>query len=173
MIHGTVKKTIEFECPAIDEYDTKYLEVPIEENFDTIKAYLFEKRYEVPYTDTTWLIEKDAREFMRDLEDKWNHNEIDTFSLYRDEDFLEFVRKHERIDIDQDELDDMFEDFFDECRDKLIYQFSRQELEDLRDEYNYGIEVNGYYDNWNRSSDIDIDELIEDNFDDEEEEEDD
>lgn len=172
MIYGTIEKSIEFECSALDKYETQYVEVPIVENFDTIKAYLFEKRFDVPYKELSWVLEKGAREFIRDLEDKWNHNEIDTYSLYHDEDFLEFVKNHELEELEYDEEDflEAFEDFYNDCYNDLVYS-SKQELEELKDEYRYGIEVSGAFEtkDWYESRDIDIEEILDDYFEDEEE----
>ena len=65
----------------------------------------------------------------------------------------------------------MFEEFYEECRDDLIWNYSKQELKDLRDEYRYGIDVSGQCDDLYEERDIDIDEILEDYFDDEEDEE--
>ena len=171
MIYGTIEKEVEFECSALDKYDTQYLEAPIEENFDTIKAYLFEKRFDVAYSPLSWVLEKGAREFMYDLEDKWNHNQIDTYELYHNEEFLEFVKNYEKLELDEQEFLDMFEEFYEECREDLTWNYSKQELKDLKDEYHYGIDVSGHVDDWYEERDIDIDEILEDYFDDEEDEE--
>lgn len=61
-----------------------YYDITITENIDDIVAYLYEKRFGVPYCWSTWQFQKGAKEFVSGIEDDWAHNRIDTLSLYQD-----------------------------------------------------------------------------------------
>lgn len=171
MIYGEMTKEVELRCVALDKYDYKEVSVPIEEDFKTILAYLFKKRFDVAYNEMSWYLEKGAREFVRDLEDKWLHNEIDTFDLYHNDEFLEFYKEFNdiKIELDEDEFIDAFEEFYDDCKDEVAWM-SKEELEELKEDYKYGIEVEGEFGDYYRSEDIDIDEFLEELEDDEEDE---
>ena len=78
------------------DVDIDYAEVSIlvDENFEDIFAYLFEQKYDVKYRKTAWMLEKDAWDFYKELEQKWLSNEIDTYQLYRfDNNFKEYLKQ--------------------------------------------------------------------------------
>ena len=181
MIYSGGLAHVHFCCDELDMEDEFDIEVPVQENFKDILAYYFEKKYEVPYSETSWVIEKDARGFVRDLEDKWLHNEIDTFTLYHDSEFLEFLNNRGIDDSDNyvdDVVEDAYQDFLRECEDECRFHMSAKDLKTLVDD-NYGtIYVEMYIDNMYYSpihNEIDIEEIYDEEYgdwEDEEEEED-
>lgn len=54
----------------------------VEENISDISRYLFEKKYHKKYDELGWYLEPGAKAFIKDLEDRWLRNQIDTFDLY-------------------------------------------------------------------------------------------
>ena len=78
------------------DVDIDYAEVSIlvDENFEDIFAYLFEQKYDTKYRETAWMLEKNAWDFYKELEQKWLNNQIDTYQLYRfDDKFKEYLKK--------------------------------------------------------------------------------
>lgn len=54
----------------------------ISENIQDIIEYKFSEKYNIDYNYTTWYLEEGAKEFVKDLEYKWWHNQLDTTELY-------------------------------------------------------------------------------------------
>ena len=178
MIYSGVSKHVEFSCEDLDVYDEFDVEIPIQEDFKDILAYYFEKKYEVPYTDTGWVIEKDAREFVKDLEDKWLHNEIDTFTLYHDRDFLDFLESRDLntgwTPLD-DEIEDAYRDFLNECESEARIM-SKSQLKDLIDETCGDVDVEAYIDGVQQDfiqDTVDLEDIYDDEYGDDEDEEED
>ena len=71
MVYGTKFKLAEFECYALNKNFVEEIEAPIFENFDTIRAYLFKQRFDKPYNELSWYLEDGAKDFVRELEDKF------------------------------------------------------------------------------------------------------
>ena len=174
MIYSGVSKHVVFSCEDLDQEEEYDMAIPITEDFKDILAYLFEKRFEVPYTETGWLIEPGAREFVNDLENKWLHNEIDTFELYHDSDFLEFLSKHSNATIDE-ELEDAYSDFLFAC-EWSVRAMSKRALKDLIEETCGTVDVEAYIDgepqHFIRDT-IDLEDIYDEEYDDEEDEEED
>ena len=178
MIYSGVSKHVEFSCDELDMHDEFDLEIPIQEDFNDILSYYFEKKYEVPYTETSWVLEKGAREFVCDLEDKWLHNEIDTFALYHDRDFLNFL---ERKDLNtgftvlDEELERNYRDFVWECESEAR-SMSKASLKDLIDEKCGSAYIEAYIDDEPQDfieDSIDLEEIYEEEYGDDEEEDED
>lgn len=96
MLH-TLCYTYKAEIEDLEEYDIDiYYEdyaYQIYENFKDIFPYLFQEKYHIPYNELSWHLEEGALEMYRELENKWLNNELDTFTLYHDEDFLTYLKK--------------------------------------------------------------------------------
>ena len=178
MIYGGVTKHVQFSCDDLDMYDDYTIDIPVQEDFKDILAYYFEKKYEVPYTETGWVIEKGAREFVRDLEDKWFHDEIDTFTLYHDRDFLNFLERRTldtNWSILEEDLEDNYRDFLSDCESEAR-SMSKEALKELI-EYTCGeCDVDAYIDDeWQHFAvdKVDLEEIYEDEYGDDEYEEED
>lgn len=73
----------------LDVRDYPYV---VTEDFDDIYQYKFETKYGRKYDDRNWLLEKDSLEFYHELENQYLRNEIDSYSLYnQDDDFYTFL----------------------------------------------------------------------------------
>lgn len=67
-------------------------EYTVEPNLSDITEYYFEKTFRKPYDSLKWYLEPGARELVREVETKWFKNEIDTITLYRDYDFVDWLK---------------------------------------------------------------------------------
>lgn len=56
----------------------------LEENLDDIIKYLFHQKYDKDYDELNWFLEENARSFVKDVEDKWLANKLDTSEMYKD-----------------------------------------------------------------------------------------
>ena len=118
MKHG-INVKVWCSCSAfnIDGYET--FDICIDENLQDIIAFLYYKKYDKPYNELSWYLEEGAREFVKDIEDQWLHNTLDTFSLYKDEEFLEFLSECYTDELDEEQLEDLMEEFKDKVKDEL------------------------------------------------------
>ena len=84
---------------SIDDLDDlKFYPEPytllIDEELDDICEYYFYKNYGVHYLNNlAWYQQPNAREFIRDIADRYRRNEIDTLTLYREPDFQEQLKE--------------------------------------------------------------------------------
>lgn len=165
-----VKKDIVLECQDLDTYDVVTEDVTVGENFDDVLAYLYQKKYNKEYNELSWYLEDGAKEFVYDLEDKWLHNDIDTFDIYHNEEFLDFLNSHTKVEIDDDTLEDVFYDFYSQCESQISWM-SQEELERFINALGYSeIVVTAYCDGHYRSRELDLRDYLEDvyTYDDEE-----
>lgn len=66
--------------------------IDIQEGFQDIFEYMFEKRYGSAYDPLNWYLERGAGDMYDELMDRWVHNQVDTFGLYgHDQGFLDFL----------------------------------------------------------------------------------
>ena len=56
------------------------------EDLEDIKRYLYERRYSRSYDSLGKYLEPGSVEFLKDIEDKWLHNKLDTSEIYKDKD---------------------------------------------------------------------------------------
>jgi len=174
MVYNCFSKHVEFSCDDLNMQDEFDVDIYTQENFKDILAYYFEKKYEVPYTETSWVLEKDAREFVRDLENRWLNDEIDTFTLYHDESFLNFL-KHRNLENDwreNEQLDDAYRDFLSDCEWEAR-ALSKSELKELIDMCWGSIKVNVVIDGESKDfmpDELDLEEIYDEEYGDEDEE---
>lgn len=159
------------ECDGLDMHDEKDYELPIQENLDDVKAYLFFKKYGKCYNELSWALEPGAREFVKEIEDSWNANTFDSFSLYHDQEFMEFIRDviYDDYELTEEQLEDLVEEYKEDI-DSELGGMSKEDIQYLNDAWGPELEF------WVGSvrGDIDLDEYIEDHawlWDDEEEDE--
>lgn len=100
------------DCDYPDVYGVADSELPITENIDDVIAYLFEERYGKPYDEMTWFFEKGAKDFVKDIKDRWYSNEFDALGLYSQPEFIEFLgKRYEGTDTeDYDLLSEVVDD---------------------------------------------------------------
>lgn len=64
----------------------------VEESFDDVFEYHYEKRYGHKYNPMNWYLDEGAKEMYKEMESLWLSNKIDTFGLYyHDRDFNDFL----------------------------------------------------------------------------------
>jgi hypothetical protein len=80
--------SIENESDSISNY-TYY----VDENLKDVIAFLYKKHFGKEYIELGWWLEPGAKEFVKDIEDKWFHNKIDTLTLYTDYEFIDFLKQ--------------------------------------------------------------------------------
>lgn len=106
-------------CNALNMNDEKTFSITIDEDVKDIIAYLFYKKYDKPYNELSWYLEDGAKEFVKDIEDKWSSNTLDTFSLYQDREFLEFLSERYADEVTQEQMEEFLEEYKDDVKDEL------------------------------------------------------
>lgn len=131
-------------CEALDytsSNETGYT-VSVSEDLRDAIPYLYEKHFGVPYRELGWWLEPGAKEFVKDLEDKWMHNKLDLSEVYKDEEFLKLLSE-KYASYSTEALEQIKEDFEDELRWKLDL-LSLKELKLLQEEYGDTIDYDIY-----------------------------
>ena len=118
-------------CPDIDFYETLDSgEVLVSEDLRDALPYLYEKHFGVPYRELGWWLEPGAKEWVREIEDKWFHNKLDLSEVYKDTEFLASLAQKYSTQINEDTIEDLKDDFEMMLRDELDY-LDNDELKDL------------------------------------------
>lgn len=107
------------ECEALNINELRYFTVSVDENLKDIIAFLFYKKYDKYYNDLSWYLEPGAREFVNELEQAWLADALDTFELYHNPEFLDFLSDNFPDNFSQEELDDFLDQFADEIATEL------------------------------------------------------
>lgn len=93
-----MKHTLNYNCIVYTDYYPEYINLydysyVVEEKLDDVVDYLFLKKYNKKYKkNLSWCLEEGAVEFVKDIENKWWHNELDTYELYQDSDFINYLK---------------------------------------------------------------------------------
>ena len=61
------------------------------ESLQDIIEYKFQDKYGKPYDEHNWYLEDGAESFVKDLTNKWWENSFNTFELYHDIDFKDWL----------------------------------------------------------------------------------
>jgi len=81
----------EYDCEIhIDEYNN--ITYNLEENLEDIISYEFERKYSKPYNPLTYYLEPGAKEFIKFLENDYYNNHLDTFGLYHNFEFRDWLK---------------------------------------------------------------------------------
>lgn len=82
------------------------------EDLEDIKRYFYEKKYSREYDSLGRYLEPGSVEFLKDIEDKWLHNKLDTDKIYKEKDiYLYHANKlAEDLYFQQDE-DEYYDDY--------------------------------------------------------------
>ena len=77
-----------------DTLNTSYTvsyKIPVE--VQDIIEYYFEQHYKVKYHPLAWIVEDNALQFVKNIEEQYFSNKIKEFDLYvQDRDFIQFIR---------------------------------------------------------------------------------
>ena len=169
MVYSITAK-VHCECDGLNMWEDKDFNIKINPDLKDVIAYLFYKKYGKPYNELSWYLEDGAKEFVKGIEDSWNANTFDEFSLYHDHEFLGYLKKmYENEEVDEDDLEELLDDWKEDIEDELD-GMTKADLQYLRDTEGQYLE---YYAGSLRG-DIDLDEYMEDHawlWDDEEDEE--
>lgn len=166
----SIPKTITRYCSDLDIEEKFEVDVTFTENFKDILSYFFQKKYNVEYGDTTWLLQPNAKEFVNDLESKWLHDEIDTYALYHDDDFLEFMSQ--RVDIDNTTLEEELDDFKSHI-ESTLRAISKHDLKELANDITGDVDIEVYSDSSCVYGSVNAREIYEEEYGDDEDEEED
>ena len=96
--------------------------------------FLFYKKYDKPYSDLSWYLEDGAKEFVKAIEDSWNANTFDSFTLYHDQDFLEYLAKYWDGGFDEDTLSTILDDLREDVIEELE-SLNKADIEYIIDTY--------------------------------------
>lgn len=79
----------------------------LEEDIEDIKKFMFFKKYNKHYNDMNWYLEEGAKEFIKQVEDDWLANKLDTDAIYKDSYIYEMYAKNVAKDLHfQNMIDD-------------------------------------------------------------------
>lgn len=135
----SVNYTFTGKCPDIDLYEKLELgQVLISEDLRDAIPYLYQKHFGIPYAELGWWLEPGAKEWLKEIENKWMHNQLDLSEVYKDKEFLKELCLKYSNQINEDTLDDLKDEFEDKIQDELDY-LDRTELVEL---YEYDDKVN-------------------------------
>ena len=154
----SIEPTVHCECDGLNIHENRTFSVTIREDLQDVVSYLFYKKYRKPYSDLSWYLEDGAKEFVKSIEDSWNANTFDSFSLYHDRDFLEYLAKYWDGGFDEDTLSEILDELKEDIIEELE-SLNKVDIEYIIDNYgdNLYFSVDGLTDT------IDLTEFIEDN----------
>lgn len=164
-MYYTAKIPIKLSCDELNIWEERDdYSFTFSEDFNDVFAWMFQEKYNVKYGELSWIIEPGAKEFYKELEDKWLHNDLDVSNLYHNEEFLDFVIERKNEDIKEDEIEDALDEALDDIREMVrdeLYNMSQEELIELRDDcysyIDYEVSCGEFY----RYGSIYIDDFIE------------
>ena len=89
------------------------------EDLEDIKRYFYERKYSRDYDSLGRYLEPGSAEFLKDIEDKWLHNKLDTDSIYKEKDIYMYHANKIAIDMyfqqsaeyDDEENEDYYDDY--------------------------------------------------------------
>jgi len=89
----------------LSKYDTVSFTYDVREELEDVIDYLFIQKYDRPYkSNLGWYLEDGAKEFVKNIEDKYWHNTLDTFTIYHDPKFIEYLTENYREDAVRESL---------------------------------------------------------------------
>ena len=98
-------------CRALDyQEELQDADLLISEDLRDALPFLYKKHFGVEYKELGWWLIPGAREWVKEMEDKWFHNQLDLHDLYKDPEFLEELRTA-IYSLNYDEIEDMVSDF--------------------------------------------------------------
>lgn len=65
----------------------------IQSNIQDIIEYEYENKFRKKYDALSWYLESGAKEFVKDLENKWLSNKIDTVAMFQDFKFIDWLKE--------------------------------------------------------------------------------
>ena len=132
-MYYTVSYTFTGVCPIVDfQHTLESGDVVVSDDLWNAIPYLYEKHFGVPYKELGWWLESGAREWMKEIEDKWLHNQLDLSEVYKDQDYLnELAKQYYTVSVE--DIEDMKDEFEDALRDEL----DLLSTEELRELYEY------------------------------------
>lgn len=68
-------------------------EYTIQSNIQDIIEYEYENKFRKKYDALSWYLESGAKEFVKDLENKWFSNKIDTIAMFQDFKFIDWLKE--------------------------------------------------------------------------------
>jgi len=86
----------------INEWDGWTYDYYLEINMEDIKEFLFKEKFNKDYESLNYYLEPGAKEFIKDFENKWWQNKIDTLSFQTNPNFLEFLKEKYSLEIIKD-----------------------------------------------------------------------
>lgn len=144
-MYHTLEFIYRLECPAIDYvHESLCGSILIHEDIRDAIPFLYEEHFHERYNELGWYLIEGAREFVKDLEDKWSRNELDLSPLYdTNEDFQEYLKERYFI-TDQSEVELDIEMLKDDCEDTIEQELDLLDDEERRELLQYDEKV--YYD---------------------------
>jgi hypothetical protein len=87
MQHELYYTVIENEYSSITNYSYY-----VEETLQDIIEFYYLQKYNKQYLELGWWLEDGAKDFVKNIEQQWWHNKINTVCLYADYDFIDFLK---------------------------------------------------------------------------------
>ena len=109
-----------------EEYGTTVTYV-FTEDLDDIVHFLYEQEFKIPYNELNWYLQPGAKEFVKDIEEKWLKNQIDCSKFINTYEFRKWVAFNK---LSEKEIANAIED---EVISDLNH-LSKDELRDIQDD---------------------------------------
>ena len=105
-------------CDDDDDYDTAIgtVHYTVTEDIKDIVPWLYEQHFGVPYRELGWWLEPGAKEFVKKIEDDYWHNRLDTYPIYHDYHFFEWLKERQK---DSQEVYDLIKEEIENLKDEL------------------------------------------------------
>lgn len=118
-------------CEALNEYyPVSYTKKLVQEDLKDAIPYLYEQEFGTPYRELGWWLIPGAKEFVKDLEDKWSKNELDISYLYKNKDFLATLvppYSQEELEEFKDDVEDSILSDLQALDDDELYELKEQD----------------------------------------------
>ena len=116
--------SVQYDILVYDFYNDKIsyedtFDLNVNVDFEEMRDYLFFKKYNKPFSATSWYLEDNAREFIKELEERYFYNKLEIDDV---EDFKNYIKEKYKLYVENKvERDDKY---------KTIIQELYQEIND-------------------------------------------
>ena len=143
--------TVEAECEALGSSYLSNVVLTVDDDLDTLLPYLFYRKYGKEYNELSWYLEDGAKEFVADVEDKWLHNTLDTYAIFNEPEFFDYIVNQS----DDPVLDKALDKIYERVRDDLE-DLDEDERKELYEDNVGSVSVDVYYNGNHAHLEVDI-----------------
>ena len=123
---------IEAYCEDLQEDYSVVATYTFSEDLDDVISFLYQEKFGKAYNELDWYLEPGAKEFIKDIEEKWLKNQIDGYEIVKNPNFKKWV-------IDNRLNNDLIDEALKELKSDVSW-----DLESLSDEELKELDDSGY-----------------------------